>query len=104
MNVTPNQIRLSHRLAGGLQLLLLATLLWLRVDAHAHAQLHEGQHQAETQCAVTWLAQGQFSFVAPVVVTTDCPPEIFLLPALLVAGPVARAAHTLPFSCGPPQV
>lgn len=102
MNVTPNHIRLSHRVAGGLQLLLLTAMLWLRVDAHAHEQIHAGQHQTESQCVVTWLAQGQFSFLVPAVATVYYPAEIFSLPTLPVTAAVAPATHLLPFSCGPP--
>lgn len=98
-----SHFNLLLQLAGWGQLILLAGLLWLSGDRHAHQKIHADHHGDDSHCAVTWLAQGKFSFVAAAAPVAHFATEEFFL--LWRAGDrfVLVAPHSFPFACGPPQ-
>jgi hypothetical protein len=86
-----------------MQFLLLAVLLWLCMDADAHARLHERAGSTDDQCAVTLLAQGKVSLATPVTLTDGAPAQIIFLPALPATRLVCDAPYWHPYPCGPPR-
>jgi hypothetical protein len=99
-----SNFNLLLQLAGWGQLILLAALFWLSIDRHAHEQIHVDHQGDDSQCAVTWLAQGKVSFVAAAVPIAFFATEEFFLLWRAGACFVPRAPHSFPFACGPPQV
>ena len=90
-------------IAGWVQLLLFAVLLWLTVDPEAHQWLHHDHERANHHCAVQLVSQGNVVASVPPAIAVIVTPGFFLLP-LPARKCVARVApgFLLPFSCGPP--
>lgn len=102
MNKCSRQLSRLFQAAAWSQLLLLAGLLWLMADPHAHEELHHDADKSAHECAVTWFAQGKLdaASAAPTVIAA---PELFsFLPAQRPVTVETTPAHLLPFACGPP--